>query len=103
MYNIVLLCQYGASTGLVANKIKEAAQDRGIEVTVNAYSASAISDVIGTADVVLLGPQVRFRLKGLLKDYGDTGVPIAAMEPVDYGRMNGEAILNTALKAIESK
>lgn len=101
MYNIVLLCQYGASTGLVANKIKEAADARGIAVTVNAYSAGAIADVIDKADIILLGPQVRFRQKGFQKDYGDRGVPIIAMEPTDYGRLNGEGILNTALAELE--
>lgn len=103
MYNIVLLCQYGASTGLVANKIKEAATARGIEVTVNAYSAGSIGDVINTADIILLGPQVRFRLNGFLKEYGDKGVPIVAMQPTDYGRLNGEGILNTALAELEKK
>lgn len=100
MYNIVLLCQYGASTGLVSEKIKQAAKERNIEVIVNAYSISEVGNVIDTADVILLGPQVRFKLKGLIKDYGEKGVPIIGIEVADYGRMDGEAILNSALKAI---
>lgn len=103
MLNIVLLCQYGASTGLVAEKITEAAKKRGIEAVVNAYSVSEAAKVIPTADIVLLGPQVRFHQKNLEKAHGHYGVPIVAMQPVDYGRMNGEGILNSALKVLEEK
>lgn len=103
MYNIVLLCQWGASTGMVGEKIDEAAKKKGIDVVVNAYAISEIQKVIDKADVILLGPQVRFKMKTLLKDYGHKGVPFVSIEPEDYGRMNGENILNTALKAIENK
>ncbi|MBQ7891171.1 MAG: PTS sugar transporter subunit IIB [Erysipelotrichaceae bacterium] len=103
MLNIVLLCQYGASTGLVADKIVEAANKRGIEAVVNAYSVSEAAKVIPTADIVLLGPQVRFHQKNLEKAHGHHGVPIVPMQPVDYGRLNGEGILNTALEVLEKK
>ena len=103
MLNIVLLCQYGASTGLVAEKIIEAATKRGIKVVVNAYSVTEAEKAIPTADVVLLGPQVRFHQKNLEKAYGHLGVPITPMQPVDYGRLNGEGILDTALKVLEEK
>ena len=101
MLNIVLLCQYGASTGLVAEKISEAAKKRGIEATVNAYSVSEAGKVIPTADIVLLGPQVRFHQKNLEKAYGEYGVPITAMQATDYGRMNGEGILDTVLTVLD--
>lgn len=103
MYSIVLLCQHGASTGIVGEKVAEAAKGRGIDVVVNAHSVADIKEVINDADVILLGPQVRFQLKSLVKDYGDKGVPIISIDPADYGRMNGENILNAALKAIENK
>jgi len=103
MLNIVLLCQYGASTGLVADKIIEAAKKRGLDAIVNAYSVSEAAKVIATADIVLLGPQVRFHQKNLEKAYGHLGVPIVPMQPVDYGRLNGEGILNTALEVLGKK
>ena len=101
MYNIVLLCEYGASTGMVAQKITEAAQKRGIEVAVNAYPMAKIAELIGDADIVLLGPQVRFKLNSFQKEYGDKGVPIVVIEPTDYGMLNGDNILNTVLKHLE--
>ena len=101
MYNIVLLCQWGASTGMVAEKIVEAAKRRGIDVVANAYAVTEVQKVIDSADVILLGPQVRFKMSSLLKNYGHKGVPFVAMGPEDYGRMNGENILDAALTAIE--
>ena len=102
MYNIVLLCQYGASTGMLVDKIKEAAKNKGIEAIVNAYSIGEVAKVIDGADIILLGPQVRFKLKSLEKDYGDRGVPMISIEPTDYGRLNGENILNAVLSQLES-
>lgn len=103
MLNIVLLCQYGASTGLVAEKISEAAKKRNLEVVVNAYSVGEAEKVIPTADIVLLGPQVRFKQKSLEANYGHYGAPIVPMQPTDYGRMNGEGILNAALAVLDKK
>lgn len=67
MFNIVLLCQFGASTGMLAEQIKKAAAKRGEEAIVNAYSFSRIRDVIDGADVILLGPQIRFQKAALEK------------------------------------
>lgn len=101
MYNIVLLCEYGASTSLVAESIEKAAKDRGIEAVVNAYSTSELANVAGTADCILLGPQVRFRLPKFKKEYPE--VPMDSMAPADYGRLNGENLLNQALKLLEKE
>ncbi len=102
MYNIILLCQWGASTGMMCEKISEAAKKRGIDVVANAYAVTDIQKVIDDADIILLGPQVRFKLNSLLKTYGDKGIPFIVMPPEDYGRLNGENILNAALAAIEN-
>jgi len=83
---------------MVANKIAEAAKKRGIDAVVNAYPMSQIGEVIGGADIILLGPQIRFKLGAFQKEYGDKGVPIITVEPTDYGMLNGENILNSVLK-----
>ena len=102
MLNIVLLCQYGASTGMLVDKIMEAAKSKNIEAVVNAYPVGEVARVIDGADIILLGPQVRFKLKTLQKDYGNKGVPMITIEPTDYGRLNGENILNAVLLHLES-
>ena len=103
MLSIVLLCEYGASTSMVAERIVEAASKRGIEAVCNAYSTSEIGNIIDSADVILLGPQVRFRLKKFKEAYKEKNVPMDSMDPANYGRMNGEALLDQALKLLENK
>ncbi|MCL2197635.1 MAG: PTS sugar transporter subunit IIB [Defluviitaleaceae bacterium] len=102
MLNIVLLCQYGASTGMLVDKIMEAAKAKNIEVIVNAYPVGEVAKVIDGADIILLGPQVRFKLNSLKKDYESKNVPMITIEPTDYGRLNGENILNSILSHLEA-
>jgi len=80
----------------------DAAKARDINAIVNAYPVGDVGKVIDGADIILLGPQVRFKLKSLEKDYGDKGVPMISIEPTDYGRLNGENILNAVLAQLES-
>jgi len=86
---------------MVAQKISEAAKRKGIEAVVNAYPMSQIADVINGADIILLGPQIRFKLNAFQKEYGDRGVPFITVEPTDYGMLNGDNILNSVLKHLK--
>ena len=78
MYNIVLLCQWGASTDLVAEKIREAASEQGIEVMVNAYPANELANIIDTADIVgkeiiiVADCMVMYATVNRMADYDDT-------------------------------
>lgn len=101
MFNIVLLCQFGASTGMLAEQIKKAAAKRGEEAIVNAYSFSRIRDVIDGADVILLGPQIWFQKAALEKEYADKGVPFAVIDTQAYGMLNGDKIYSDAKARIE--
>lgn len=99
MLNLVLVCQFGASTGMLAENIKKAAQARGIEATVNAYGVAEIATVSKNADVVLIGPQMRFQQQEFEQKYKQ--VPFLAINAMDYGMMNGEKVLESALKKID--
>nr|MBQ4458689.1 PTS sugar transporter subunit IIB [Clostridia bacterium] len=101
MYNIILCCEHGASTSLVAEKIQEAANAKGVEAVVEAYSVGKLHEVIEKADVILLGPQIRFMSRRLMKEYADSGVPFVNIDASDFGRLNGEGIFTVAMEAIE--
>ena len=38
-----------------------------------------------------------------VKEYGKTGIPIAVIDSGDYGMMNGEKVLEAAIKVIDAK
>lgn len=103
MLNVILVCQMGASTGMIAESIKKAAAGRNMEAVVNAYGLSELNKVIDSADIVLLGPQVRFNLTKLQKQYADKHVPISVIDTMDYGMMNGENILNAILGILKNE
>ncbi len=97
MIRILLACAGGMSTSLLMTKMQEEAQKRGIEVTVDARSEKAVEELIGTFDVLLLGPQVRYVQKSMEKMLAGKA-PVGVVNMQDYGTMNGAKVLDTALK-----
>lgn len=89
--NIVLLCSAGMSTSLLVNKIREAAANEDYDITVNAYAVSEAPEYVPAADLVLLGPQIRFNLKQLQGTYPDKKIEVIAIQ--DYGTMNGPNVV----------
>ncbi len=101
MINIVLFCSAGMSTSLLVTKMQKAAAARGIEATIDAYPEAEASKRVPTANVVLLGPQVRHALAKVKKICDANNVPIDVIAPRDYGLMNGEKVLDQALSLIK--
>lgn len=98
MKRILLVCNAGMSTSMLVSKMKKAAEEMGVEVNIEAKSLSEAKDQIHEADVVLLGPQIRYELKNVEKIAGDT--PVEAINMQDYGLMNGKKVLEHALKVM---
>mgnify|MGYP004572656001 CR=1 FL=1 len=104
MIKIGLFCAAGMSTSMLVGKMTKAAKDKELDVAVNAYPESNLSHILDEGiDVVLLGPQVKFKLPSLQSLCDTKGVPIAVIDPVDYGMMDGDKVLSDALALIESK
>ncbi len=101
MVNIVLFCSAGMSTSLLVTKMEKAAAAKGVEVSINAYPEAEMSKRIPGADVVLLGPQVRYALAKIKKVCDQHNVPIDVIGPREYGLMNGEKVLEQALALIK--
>ena len=92
----LLVCAAGMSTSLLVNRMKEAAETKEIEFQIEAHPVGQIEKYGEAADVILLGPQVRYELKNVKKMFLDKLVEIINMQ--DYGTMNGAKVLDTALK-----
>lgn len=95
--NILLLCSAGMSTSLLVQRMKEIAQDRGLVVKIwNCGSQDSVHE-IPKADVVLVGPQMRF-IAHKVKDQAN-GKPVRVIDMITYGRMDGGKALDIALEA----
>lgn len=99
---IMLVCAAGMSTSLMVNKMKKSAEDKGIDADIFAVSAGEADDYLANknVDVILLGPQVRFMKSQFETKVAPLGIKLAVMNMSDYGMMNGEKILEEAIKLI---
>lgn len=96
---ITLFCSAGMSTSLLVNKMKAEAEKRGVDYDIAAYSMNEAPKYAPLADVILLGPQVRFALDKFKKEYPDK--PITSIEMRAYGLMDGKAVLELAEKMMK--
>ena len=96
--NILLVCAAGMSTSLLVNRMNDAAKAKGIELNIEAHPVGSIDSYGEQADVILLGPQVRYELKNVQKSYPDKPVEVIQMK--DYGMMNGAKVLDRALQLL---
>ncbi len=97
---IYLFCSAGMSTSLLVTKMQKAAGDKGLDVHIEAFPESKAATLGKEADIVLLGPQIKFREKSIAQALPDKIVRVIDMR--DYGLVNGEKVLNDALAAMEA-
>lgn len=101
MYRIALVCENGASTGMVVKKMIAAARSKGIEVDIAAYPFTQLENFIAEKDVILIGPQLAFKKDAAMKSFPDHAKKIEVISPMDFGMMNGAKILEDAIKIAE--
>ena len=98
MRNIVLFCAAGMSTSLLVTKMKEAADAQGYDVTIAAHPIAEAATYGKDADIILLGPQVRFEM-----DKVKAACPGKVVEPIEmrlYGMMDGAGVIAQVKKVL---
>lgn len=100
MKKILFICSAGMSTSLLVAKTLQAAKARGLELDITAMSEAEAKNHMDGCDVILLGPQVRFLLANVKKSVGDRNIAVDVIDMVNYGRMNGEAVLDQILSML---
>ncbi|MFV0381788.1 MAG: PTS sugar transporter subunit IIB [Breznakia sp.] len=100
MANILLVCSAGMSTSALVRKMEEAASEKGIEATIWAVGDSQSEAELPKADIVCLGPQVRF-LEAKMKERVNNEKPVMVINMADYGMMNGAKVLEQALALLK--
>lgn len=96
---IMLCCAAGMSTSLLVSKMQKAAESDGIDAEIFAAAAADADAKLEEKhpDVLMLGPQVRY-LEGQFKS--KLSIPVEVINMQDYGMMNGEKVLQEAVKLI---
>jgi len=97
MVRIMLACSAGMSTSLLVTKMETAAKEAGVEAKIWAVSEAQVNQYLGEFDVLMIGPQVRFKLKSLEK-LVNGATPVHLIDMKDYGTMNGKAVFDKAIE-----
>lgn len=96
MKNIVLCCAAGMSTSMLVQRMQDA-----VEVSIKAVPVAEFKDNLAAADIILLGPQVKYEQAKLQALADPFGKKVAVIDMMDYGMMKGDAVLDKALKMLE--
>ena len=99
MKRVYLFCSAGMSTSMLASKMQDVANSHDLPIEVEAFPDGKIGQIIDEKhpDVILLGPQVRFQMETVKKQ---VACPVTSIDPVSYGTMNGEKVLNQVKKEL---
>ena len=104
MKRIILACAAGMSTSMVVTRMEKEAATRGLEFNIYAIPEQELREELTnhSSDVVavLLGPQVRFKLEENRKLTDSYQIPIAVIDSVAYGTLNGAKVLDQALALV---
>lgn len=96
---IYLFCAAGMSTSLLVAKMREQAQKHNVPVDIEAFPESTIAENGPKADVILLGPQVRYLYDEIAAQFKDK--PVDVIDTAMYGRVDGLAVLKVAIAHIK--
>lgn len=89
MVKVILICNAGMSTAMMAKRINENADGYCF---VEAYGESEYREHLENCDIILVGPQIRHMIPNIKKNVGED-IPVDFIEPVDYGMMRADAVI----------
>lgn len=98
-HRFMLCCRYVHQH--VGSTYERCGAEKGVEVTIKAVPVAEFKDNIAAADIVLLGPQVKYELAKLQAQAEPLGKKVAVIDMMDYGMMKGDVVLEKALKLLE--
>lgn len=101
-YNILLICVNAMSSGFLVEKMKKAAEKKGVDVNIEAVAGWGFKEKdFSKLDLVMLSPQVRHYKKEVDLIASKYNVPVISIDFQTYGLVDGEKSLELALKALE--
>lgn len=96
---ILLLCAGGMSTSILMKKMESYWKEEGEELEIKAAGLGEYEDNYKEFDIIMVGPQVAYRLKEIKEN---TGLPCDTIPSFDYAVANCPNIMKLA-KTLYSK
>ena len=97
---ILLVCAGGMSTGLLMKNMETYWAEQNEELVINAVGMNEYDPAYKEYDIVLVGPQISYRLNQIKED---TGLPCEMIPALDYAIANCPNIMKLAKKMYAQK
>lgn len=94
MKKIMLVCNAGMSTNMLAKRMNDAAEG---EFKVVAYGEAEYLEHMDDVALILLGPQIRYLIPNIREA---VSVPVEGIDPMKYGIMDGKGVLKDVKKIL---
>ncbi|AEE91993.1 Cellobiose-specific phosphotransferase enzyme IIB component [Tepidanaerobacter acetatoxydans Re1] len=100
---ILLVCAGGMSTSLIVEKMKREIEKRKIEdIKVDANTIEELEQVIDDYDIVMVGPQIRYKEPYIKSLCAQRGKKYTIIPPAIYGAVDSAKILDLAINLINN-
>lgn len=97
---ILLVCSAGMSTSLLVERMKKTAVEKGITTSIFADSIDNLEKWINEYDVILLGPQIRYKEKYVAELSEQYGKKYSVIPATVYGMVDGVKAFQLAIDTV---
>ncbi|WP_435945154.1 PTS sugar transporter subunit IIB [Dryocola sp. BD586] len=97
MKKLLICCLFGNTANALAKKMQKAANEHGYQMLISAVGLDNFASVAPAFDCFLVAPHVQYKLDELKQEIGEAR-PIAIIESYPFASLDGEKVLQTALK-----
>lgn len=97
---VLIVCALGMSSSLLVTRTQEVAKKRNVDVIIESDREANVRTHLDSFSVVLLGPQIRHLLGKIQKAAEGKDIRVEMIEMSDYGRLDGNAVLDQILELI---
>lgn len=99
---ILVVCAAGASSTFVAQRLRRAAAEAGLDHDVTAITQSVLPDRLGEAHLVLIGPHLVDEAEAIRADAARRGVHVLSLPADVFDDRDGARTLHLVSDAIPS-
>lgn len=93
---IILACNEGMSTSLMASKMRKYTESQNCTLTIYAVNAGRLAQEYEQAQLILLGPQLAYLQETIAQDINHH-CPVAPIDPQHFSKLDGPAAVQAAL------
>lgn len=98
---IVLVCSAGMSSGELVKKMKIISDERKLDLDIKGIGYTDIINEIDGANVILLGPQVKYSLRKVVEIVEPRDIPVEIIDHLTYGMRNAEKVIDFIINIIK--